>query len=37
MIPTLLYQANARRADLLWDPVETGRRVMDVVDAVQPD
>ncbi len=37
MIPTLLYQAQARRTDLLWDPVNTARRVLDVVDAVQPD
>lgn len=37
MVPTLLYQARARRADLLWDPVNTARRVLDVVDAVQPD
>ncbi len=37
MVPTLLYQAQARRADLLWDPVNTARRVLDVVDAVQPD
>jgi MGT family glycosyltransferase len=37
MVATLLYQAQARRADLLWDPVNTARRVLDVVDAVQPD
>ncbi len=37
MVPTLLYQAEARRADLLWDPVNTARRVLDVVDAVRPD
>ena len=37
MVPTLLYQANARLADLLWNPVETARHVIDVVDAVQPD
>jgi MGT family glycosyltransferase len=37
MVPTLLYQAEARRADLLWDPVNTARRVLDVVDTVQPD
>ena len=37
MVPTLLYQANARLADLLWNPVETARRVIDVVEAVRPD
>jgi len=37
MVPTLLYQANARLADLLWKPIETARRVIDVVEAVQPD
>jgi MGT family glycosyltransferase len=37
MVPTLLYQANARLADLLWNPVETARRVIDVVGAVRPD
>ena len=37
MVETLLYQANARSADLLWDPVATAIRVLDVVDKVQPD
>ena len=37
MVETLLYQANARSADLLWDPVDTANRVLAVVDAVQPD
>lgn len=37
MVETLLYQANARSADLLWDPVSTANRVLAVVDAVQPD
>ncbi|MET0965738.1 MAG: glycosyltransferase, partial [Nakamurella sp.] len=37
MVETLLYQANARSADLLWDPVNTAGRVLAVVDAVQPD
>lgn len=37
MVPTLLYQAGARRADLLWDPVNTARRVLAVVDDVRPD
>ena len=37
MVETLLYQANARSADLLWDPVDTARRVLAVVDEVRPD
>jgi zeaxanthin glucosyltransferase len=37
MVPTLMYQADARRADLLWDPVNTARRVLTVVDEVRPD
>jgi len=37
MVETLLYQANARSADLLWDPVKTATRVLAVVDAIQPD
>jgi len=37
MVETLLYQANARSADLLWDPVNTANRVLAVVDAVRPD
>ncbi len=37
MVPTLLYQANARLADLLWRPIDTATRVLDVVEAVQPD
>ncbi len=37
MVETLLYQANARSADLLWDPVNTAVRVLDVVHRVQPD
>ncbi len=37
MVDTLLYQANARSADLLWDPVATARRVLAVVDEVRPD
>ncbi len=37
MVPTLHYQAMARRADLLWEPVATARRVLAVVDQVQPD
>lgn len=37
MVPTLRYQADARRHDLLWDPVATARRVLAVVDEVRPD
>src|SRR4051794_29317971 len=37
MVETLLYQANARSADLLWDPVNTAIRVLDVVDRLRPD
>ena len=37
MVETLLYQANARSADLLWDPVNTAIRVLDVVEKVQAD
>jgi MGT family glycosyltransferase len=37
MVETLRYQAEARRADLLWDPVGRARAVLDVVDRVQPD
>jgi len=37
MVETLLFQADARRADLLWDPVVTARRVLAVVDEIRPD
>ncbi|TVR27836.1 MAG: glycosyltransferase [Ilumatobacter sp.] len=37
MVATLRYQADARRSDLLWDPVNVGGRVLDVVDEVRPD
>ncbi|WP_395725882.1 nucleotide disphospho-sugar-binding domain-containing protein [Nakamurella sp.] len=37
MVPTLRYQADARRNDLLWEPVDTARRVLAVVDDVRPD
>jgi MGT family glycosyltransferase len=37
MVPTLRYQADARRADLLWDPVATARRVLAVVEDTAPD
>ena len=36
-VPTLVFQARARRTDLLWDPVGTGRQVQRLVDRVQPD
>lgn len=37
MIETLRYQAEARRADLLWNPAESGRRVIDIIEEVGPD
>lgn len=37
MVATLRYQAEARRNDLLWDPVGRARAVLDVVDRVEPD
>ena len=37
MVATLRYQAEARRNDLLWEPVDRARAVLDVVDRVQPD
>lgn len=37
MVATLRYQADARRNDLLWDPVRIGREVLDIVDRVRPD
>jgi MGT family glycosyltransferase len=37
MVPALAYQARERRTDLLWEPVRTGRAVLDVVEAVAPD
>lgn len=36
MVPTLEYQARERLTDLLWEPVATGRRVLDAVGAVDP-
>ena len=36
-VETLLFQARARRDDLLWEPVQVGRAVLDVVDGVRPD
>jgi MGT family glycosyltransferase len=37
MVATLRYQAEARRADLLWEPVDRARAVLDVVERVRPD
>ncbi|GAA4717127.1 hypothetical protein GCM10025782_12770 [Pedococcus ginsenosidimutans] len=36
-VETLLFQARARRDDLLWEPVQVGRAVLDVVEKVRPD
>ncbi|AMM22374.1 glycosyltransferase [Frondihabitans sp. PAMC 28766] len=37
MVETLAYQARERLTDLMWQPVETARRVLEVVEAVRPD
>ncbi|MEJ6489742.1 glycosyltransferase [Leucobacter sp. USCH14] len=37
MIETLAFQARARLHDLMWRPVDTARRVLEIVEAVQPD
>jgi len=37
MVATLAYQAQERLTDLMWQPVETARRVQDVVAAVGAD
>lgn len=37
MIETLEFQARARLTDLMWQPVETARAVLAVIDEVQPD
>jgi zeaxanthin glucosyltransferase len=37
MVPTLAYQARERLTDLMWQPVETARRVQDVVATVNAD
>ncbi|CAN5523732.1 N/A [soil metagenome] len=37
MVPTLAYQAQERLTDLMWRPVETARRVQDVVASVAAD
>ncbi|MEO5608766.1 MAG: nucleotide disphospho-sugar-binding domain-containing protein [Ornithinibacter sp.] len=36
-IPTLEFQAHARRDDLLWNPTGVARDVLDVVARVRPD
>jgi UDP:flavonoid glycosyltransferase YjiC (YdhE family) len=36
MVETLLYQARERLTDLMWEPVETARRVLAVVEEVRP-
>jgi UDP:flavonoid glycosyltransferase YjiC (YdhE family) len=36
MVATLEYQARERLTDLLWEPVSTGHRVLDAVEAVGP-
>lgn len=37
MIPTLAYQADARRDDLLWAPRETSAAVLRVLETIRPD
>lgn len=37
LVPTMLYQARARRADLLWEPVDRGRAVLRLVERLRPD
>jgi zeaxanthin glucosyltransferase len=37
MVGTLRYQAEARRNDLLWEPVATARAVLRILDEVRPD
>src|SRR5687768_15416398 len=36
MVEALRFQADARGADLLWEPLRTARAVLDVVAAVRP-
>jgi len=36
-VPTLEFQARARRSDLLWNPLGVARRVLDVIELVRPD
>lgn len=37
MVPTLSYQAAERLTDLMWQPVDAGRRTLAAVEAVRPD
>jgi hypothetical protein len=37
MVATLHYQAARRRHELLWEPVATGRRLLRLLDDVDPD
>ncbi|MGC5224802.1 glycosyltransferase [Micromonospora sp. DT81.3] len=37
MVPTLSYQARERLTDLMWQPVDAGRRTLAAVEAVRPD
>jgi MGT family glycosyltransferase len=37
MIETLAFQAEARLTDLMWEPVETARAVLRVVEETNPD
>jgi UDP:flavonoid glycosyltransferase YjiC (YdhE family) len=37
MVPTLRYQARERLTDLMWQPVDAGRRTLAAIEAVQPD
>ena len=37
MVATLRYQAEARRDDLLWEPVDAAEELAAVVDRVRPD
>ncbi|QIG38747.1 glycosyltransferase family 1 protein [Microbacterium sp. 4R-513] len=37
MVPTLSYQATERLTDLMWEPVDAGRRTLAAVEAVRPD
>jgi zeaxanthin glucosyltransferase len=37
MVETLRYQAEARRTDLLWEPVDTAAAVRHIVETLDPD
>ncbi|GAA3455711.1 nucleotide disphospho-sugar-binding domain-containing protein [Dactylosporangium matsuzakiense] len=37
MTATLQFQADARRNDLLWEPVDTARAVLRILDTLRPD